>query len=150
MGSVHSASFLPLRDPHAMSAESSSCIACPYKEFQVPRSHIYLRPLSPAYPYPHIIIPQTTITCLPLPTLQLRKRYCNSMFTPLKYLCIYTRVRRVGKCWHKIICQIKFSHRKAIAARRLRAIAARRLRAIAARRLRVKEFLAGDACTRAR
>ena len=69
VGSVHSASFLPLRDPHAMSAESSSCIACPYKEFQVPRRHIHVLSLSTAYlTYPPI-----------------RKRYCDSMFTPLKY-----------------------------------------------------------------
>ena len=43
------------------------------------------------------------------------------MFTPLKYQCIYTLVRRVGKCWHKIICQVKvlFSYReRAIAALR--------------------------------
>ena len=41
----------------------------PYKEFQVPRSHIYLRSLS--------------VACLTHPPT--RKRYCNNMFTPLKY-----------------------------------------------------------------
>ena len=72
----------------------------PYKDIPISRRHIHLLSLPPAYPYPPSkSVNDTAIVCLP----------------PLKYQCIYTLVRRVGKCWHKIICQVIFSHREALA-----------------------------------
>ena len=55
--------------------------------------------LDPALP----VMYRNSISCLPTHP-PIRKRCCNSMFTPLKYQQKHLLVRRVGKCCNKNIC----------------------------------------------